>query len=130
MRFVTPLTEEQRKNLSKLYSSHSRSGCRQRAQAILLSDQGYNLARIHEILNVNQYTVSLWINRFEANGVDGLKDLPRSGRPVIYEQHEVEIFKKLLDKEPRQIKQAQKKLEELTGKTSCTVTLKRAIKKF
>ncbi|MCK5729139.1 MAG: helix-turn-helix domain-containing protein, partial [Methylococcales bacterium] len=50
--------------------------------------------------NVNQYTVSLWINRFEANGVDGLADLPRSGRPVIYEQHEVEIFKKLLDEEP------------------------------
>lgn len=130
MKFVTPITEGQRKNLSKIYSSHSNSRCRQRAQAILLSDQGYNLARIHEILNVNQYTVSLWIKRFESNGINGLVDLPRSGRPTIYERHEVEIFKKLLDKEPRQIKQAQIKLQELTGKSSCTVTLKRAIKKF
>jgi transposase len=130
MRFVTPLTEEQRENLSQAQSSHSNSRCRQRAQAILLSDEGYNLARIHDILKVNQYTVSLWINRFESNGINGLVDLARSGRPTIYEKHEVEIFKNLLDEEPRQIKQAQIKLQELTGKTSCTVTLKRAIKKF
>ena len=130
MRYVIPLTKEKEQSLSKLYSTHPNARCRQRAQAILLSNQKYNLAQIHDILNVNQYTVSLWINRFEAKGINGLIDLPRSGRPAIYQRHEVEIFKKLLDEEPRQIKQAQIKLQKLTGKTSCTVTLKRAIKKF
>jgi transposase len=40
---------------------------------------------------VDDETVRRWIKRFNEQGVDGLKDLPRSGRPAIYSREEVSI---------------------------------------
>ena len=55
--------------------------------------------------------------------------MPRPGRPAIYTEDEVRQLKGLVDQEPRQIKQAQAALQQATGKTSCTETVKRALKK-
>jgi hypothetical protein len=49
---------------------------------------------------------------------------------LIYTSEEIAFFKAELDKEPRQIKQAQAKLQQQTAKTSSKDTLKRALKKF
>lgn len=54
---------------------------RQRAQIVLLAARGWSNARIAGQLGVSQDMVRTWRGRFAQRGLDGLADLPRSGRP-------------------------------------------------
>jgi transposase len=128
-RYICPLSESNLNALQDIYRNHPDFSYRQRAQAILLSHKGYNLKQLQDIFDVDRDTLSQWFNRFELSGMEGLQNLPRSGRPTIYTQDEIQQLKILIDDEPRQIKQAQAALETTTGKSSCTQTLRRALKK-
>jgi transposase len=128
-RHVRPLNAREREQLTDIYQNHASFPCRQRAHAVLLSAKGYNLKDLQGIFGVNRDTVSEWLDRFEASGADGLANLSRAGRPSIYTADDIQHLKDFIDAEPRHPKQAQARLESLTGKTSCTETVKRAIKK-
>lgn len=128
-RFVQKLTGPVKQQLDRIYRNHPDFALRRRAHAILLSDKGCTIGQLQEIFEVDRDTVSLWLNNFEKFGVDGLKTRPRPGRPRIYTDEEIRRFKAMIDQEPRQIKIAQATLEEVTGKSSCAETLKRALKK-
>jgi transposase len=52
-----------------------------RAQIVLAAAGGWASARIAADLHVTEDTVRKWRGRFADRGLDGLKDLPRSGRP-------------------------------------------------
>jgi transposase len=52
-----------------------------RAQIVLAAARGRASARIAAGLHLTEDTVRKWRDRFTARGLDGLKDLPRSGRP-------------------------------------------------
>ena len=52
-----------------------------RAQIVLAAAGGRASARIGADLHISVDTVRKWRGRFAARGLDGLKDLPRSGRP-------------------------------------------------
>ena len=52
-----------------------------RAQIVLAAARGRASARIAADLHVSADTVRKWRGRFAARGLDGLADLPRSGRP-------------------------------------------------
>jgi transposase len=54
---------------------------RLRAQIVLAAACGRDNARIAADLRVAADTVRKWRGRFAARGLDGLRDLPRSGRP-------------------------------------------------
>jgi transposase len=53
----------------------------ERMRALLLSSRGYSVPQVAEIFECDAATVRTWIQRFEDKGVQGLRDLPRSGRP-------------------------------------------------
>jgi transposase len=129
LRFINILSEPARKHLAVIYKSHPDFSYRQRAQAILLSHKGYTIQQLQDIFDVDRDTISHWMDRFEQSGPEGLSNLPRSGRPPIYTEDEIQMFKGLIDQEPRQVRQAQEVLQAATGKASSTATLKRALKK-
>jgi len=129
LKFVRPLSESNQQELQKTYQNHPNFKVRQRAHAILLSHQGYTINQLQAIFQINLDYISLWINRYNVQGIQGLEDAPRSGRPLIYTPEEIEIFKAKIAEEPRQIKQAQAFLEAQTNKKSCVETLKRILKK-
>jgi transposase len=52
-----------------------------RAQIVLAAAHGRASARIAADLHISVDTVRKWRGRFAARGLDGLKDLPRCGRP-------------------------------------------------
>src|SRR5207249_4218530 len=53
----------------------------ERIRMILLSSKGYSVPQIADIFECDQASVRDWIERFEAQGVKGLHDRPRCGRP-------------------------------------------------
>lgn len=128
LKFIPPLAEEAREQLREVYTSHPDPKLRRRVHAVLLSDQGHTLNQLQDMLQADRDTISIWFRRFEAQGVEGLVDLPRPGRPKIYTAAEIEAFRALVEAEPRQIRQAQAVLEAQTGKASCTGTLRCILK--
>lgn len=76
---ITDLDEAARQELEKLYRKTKEARMRTRAQMILLSSQGLLASAISEIVFTSERTVQRWINRYQAEGVDGLYDAPRAG---------------------------------------------------
>lgn len=55
------------------------------ALMLLLSSKGYPIAKLQDIFEVDRDTISIWLDRFERQGIVGLEDMPRSGRtPTLY----------------------------------------------
>ena len=53
----------------------------ERARIVLLAAQGLPAAEIAARVGCSRPTVTLWRNRYAAEGLDGLDDAPRSGAP-------------------------------------------------
>jgi transposase len=81
MKKKVKLTENEKKSLQTLMSNGGTFRVRKRAQCILLSSRGYKIKELANIFDVDRDTISDWINRWKKNGINGLGDAPRSGRP-------------------------------------------------
>jgi transposase len=76
------LTAAERTTLSKrALGAKTAHRDRLRAQIVLAAARGRENARIAADLGVTADTVRKWRGRFAGRGLDGLRDLPRSGRP-------------------------------------------------
>lgn len=62
-RFVASLTESEKQTLTSAYHQGEKRALRRRAHAILLSDQGYTINQISEILQVRRDAVSRWLKQ-------------------------------------------------------------------
>ncbi|HUI90298.1 MAG TPA: helix-turn-helix domain-containing protein [Anaerolineales bacterium] len=79
---VSPLTEQQKTELEQLYRTPKEPRERTRAQMVLLSaEKGMIADDIAEIVRESSVTVLRWLHRYNSEGVEGLKDAPRSGHP-------------------------------------------------
>jgi putative transposase len=77
------LTAEQGATLKMWAGSHrTQQRYMRRAQVILFSAQGLTLEEISARSGLNRTNCLKWRKRFAAEGVDGLKDKPRKGRPA------------------------------------------------
>ena len=55
-----------------------------RAEVILLAAQGVSSAQICRRVGMHESNIAKWRRQFCAEGLDGLLDRPRSGRPRVY----------------------------------------------
>lgn len=55
-----------------------------RAQMVLLAAQGLRNDEIAERLNTRREVVSMWRKRFFEEGLDGLEERPRRGKPPAF----------------------------------------------
>lgn len=68
--------------LDALYRTTKLARLRTRAQMLLLSaEQGLKAGQIAQLVRESERTVQRWLNRYQAEGVQGLSDAPRSGKP-------------------------------------------------
>jgi transposase len=84
---VPPLsiTEEERAELQRRVRAHTTpQRAAKRARVVLLAAEGVPNRQIATLVGMNQYTVSHWRHRFEAERLAGLEDRPRPGRPLVY----------------------------------------------
>ena len=61
----------------------------ERARIVASSRAGMRVSAIARLLHVSEKVVRLWVKRFNANGLAGLADKPRAGRPTTYTPDEV-----------------------------------------
>jgi transposase len=80
MMYVRPLNDQERQELKRL-ARREVGRVSERIRMILLSSKGYSVPQIADVFECDEASVRAWIERFEAEGVKGLHDRPRSGRP-------------------------------------------------
>lgn len=87
---LRPLTDEEARAIDRLARSRTEPArAVERARIVWLAHEGARVPAIARALAVDEKTVRTWLKRFAADGVDGLKDAPRSGRPPVYRPEEV-----------------------------------------
>jgi transposase len=87
---VRPLSENEQTQIEKLAHSRTESArLVERARIIWLSSHGWWVPEIADELRIHRETVRHWVKRFNEEGLSGLKDRPRPGRPATYTAEEV-----------------------------------------
>jgi transposase len=73
---------EQLQALEALYQTTKDVRMRTRAQMMLLAaEKGLSAPAIATIVREDEQTVRRWMKRYRAEGIEGLKDAPKSGHP-------------------------------------------------
>ncbi len=79
---IAGLNSEQLGALEELYRTTRDARLRTRAQMILLAaERCVSAAQIALIVRASEETVRRWLKRYLAEGVEGLRDVPRPGAP-------------------------------------------------
>jgi transposase len=87
---VRELSEEERKTIERLvHARNTPVGKLKRARIIRLASQGQSTPEIAKQLEVSERMVRNRLHRFNEQGLQGLEEAPRSGRPVTYTPEEV-----------------------------------------
>ncbi len=87
---VRELTDDEREQIRR-WSQSRTAPARQveRARIIQLASEGWRAPALAEHLRVAEKVVRLWLKRFNAEGLAGLADRPRSGRPATYTPEQI-----------------------------------------
>jgi putative transposase len=98
------ISDETKKQLQSIASSRSHPyGIVRRAQIILMSADGQNNSTISRNLRVSVFTICKWRNRYRHQGITGLYDELRPGRPrSITDEKVAAVINKTLHTKPQQ----------------------------
>ena len=82
---VIALAEDERNELNRwLRSPTVPSGLVRRARAVLLVAEGKTLTEVGRMVGMGRRIVRLWVCRFNAQRLEGLKDKPGRGRKPVF----------------------------------------------
>lgn len=79
-RYISNITEEEKKLLEQGFKGGKSHQFRRRCQAILLSFTGQDVHNLSEIFLVKKQTVYEWMDRWETGGIEGLKTKAGQGK--------------------------------------------------
>jgi transposase len=129
VRYVQPLTPEQRDFLENAMKHDPSCRARSRAHSLLLSAQGTTIKDIAKAYQVHRVTVSAWITHWEHHGAQSLHDKPRSGRPTILTPAEQDSALQFIKDAPCSLKGVAERIAATTAKRLSVSSLKRLAKK-
>ncbi len=129
VRYVQPLTTEQRDLLENAMKNDPSFRARSRAHSLLLSAQGTTIKDIAKTYKVHRVTVSAWMTHWEHHGAQSLHDQPRSGRPTILTPEEQDSALHYIKEEPCSLKGVAERFVATTAKRLSVSSLKRLAKK-
>ena len=123
------LTGAQRTALEKGYRAGPSHAFRMRCRIILLESERRTAAEIADLLGGCEVAVNNWLQRYEADGIDGLRTKPGRGRkPVLDAEQDLPRVEAAVAANRQRISIAKAELEAELGKTFSTRTLARYIK--
>lgn len=79
---VTPEDRAELERIVRAQTSERRMA--ERARIVLCAAEGFSAAQIGERVGCSDRTAKKWRRRYEREGMEGLRDLPRSGRPLTH----------------------------------------------
>lgn len=129
MRYVKTLSEKDKEELNFLLKNHASHNVRRRAHSVLLSAEKFRINEIARIYQINRETVRNTLSRWEENGLAGLYDSPKNGRPPTLSKDEENRALETLEKDPRSTKKALFLIQKETDKIISEWTLKRIAKR-
>ena len=90
---LPPQSAEQIAALDEVYRKSKDGRLRLRAHIILLAaEQGMVAPQIAAIVRLNEESVRKWLKRYQAEGIEGLKDNPRPGmEPTVTEDYRAKL---------------------------------------
>jgi len=98
---VRPLSPEERIELERMAEGGEGFEASRRARAILLSASGYLATEIGLIVPMHANNVRKWIKRFNAEGIEGIKERRGGGRPKEYgPEVEEDVIRLVLEGKP------------------------------
>jgi len=101
--FIRKLTKSEQSKLTQLVHSNQDGRIVRRGQIIRLSSQGKKAAEIAQLWAITIPTVLQTIYRFNAEGLKGLVDKPRRGRPAKATDQYVALLKEAVQTSPRDL---------------------------
>jgi transposase len=101
--FVRALTAVERRELARLLRRGQDARVVRRAQMIQLSSQGQPAGQIAGLWQISGQGVRKIINRFNREGIAGLADRPRPGRPRKTTDRYVALLKQAVAINPREV---------------------------
>jgi len=102
-KFVRALRRSEKAEVRRLIRKGSDARVVRRSQMVHLSSQGKKCGEIAELLGFTVPTVHRAIDEFNARGVDGLPDRPRSGRPPKVTERYVTCLKEAVRTSPMKL---------------------------
>lgn len=98
------LSSEQVAALNELYRKTRDARLRTRAQIILLAAERQLVAQeIGAIVRLSDQAVRKWLKRYVAEGIEGLKDMPRAGTPQKVTASYLEKLEAAVRRRPRSL---------------------------
>lgn len=101
MNQVHALSNDEVTELEELHRRTKDADVRSRCQMILLSNEGLSPPQIAEQVRFHRRTVTRYIQRYEAEGIDGLPTRPRSGRSPKATKAYTSLLLQAVDQVPR-----------------------------
>lgn len=97
------LTESDLEIVVQAVKSDKRAEVRQRAMGLRLLQEGQTPKEVAEIMAVSQPTVYSWHHRWQENGLEGLANRPKSGRPRKTDCRYVERLEEVIEQDPQEM---------------------------
>lgn len=95
------LSESQQSEIEQAIKSHEDLRVRERARIIRMLHKGHRPPEVAELMAVSVGQVYWWSKRWQAEGLTGLADKPRCGRPVISTEAVCAQVEQLLETDPK-----------------------------
>ena len=94
------LTKEQEQELSKAVKRDKRVDVKQRVTAIRMLSQGSRPKEVAEVMAVSDVSIYGWWHRYQAEGLEGLSNLPKGRPPRKADESYLQALSATLDQEP------------------------------
>lgn len=130
-RYIENLTADQEQLLLAGYKYGHSHDYRTRCHCILLSWQGKSVPELKSLFQVSHQSIYQWFNRWEKQGIEGLKVRPGRGRKRkldLDNSEHIQMVKQALKAENRSVKQLQQELESKLGQSLCDSTVRNFLK--
>ena len=90
-------------NIKQAIKQDKRPEVRQRAIGLRLLHEGKSPKAVAEFFSVSQPTVYDWYHRWQAQGVEGLANRSKSGRPLKAKPDYVALLKEVVEQNPQEL---------------------------
>jgi transposase len=129
MMFIRELNPETRKLLKRIIRDSKFFQTRERAQCILLSDQGFSIPELMKIFGVSRKTIYNWFARWEDRKLIGLYNQKGRGRKSQFNFEQKTQIRAWAKSNPKTLNRVLLKVKTEWGITVSKSTIKRIIKK-